>query len=323
MDRAPNQMPAWDQLAAHREHLLLIASRRASSPEAAEDAVQEALARAAARWHLIDPDQLGAWLAVVTMNLCADDHRRRSRERRVLPRLCHTSAPDPADLVSQQLEDAWVVEQVGELPDRQRQMLHAVADEGGVPAAAHRMGVSRQSAESLLKRARATVRARIAVTLGALGLAGWRRGARVGTATGGAAAGMAAVSLGLLATVPGVFGGGTPPDGGRGPGHTLLQPHRVQAAASSTWLGPRAHHLSSATVHPGLGVARDGAATRSDRRQILAPTPDVKVGPVKYHDNGGVYEANKDETPVEAVHRCLEKGVVVSSTYIGCKKPNA
>ena len=323
MDPAPDPIPGWERLAAHREELLLIAARRASSPEAAEDAVQEALARAAARWHLIDPEQLGAWLAVVTMNLCADDHRRRSRERRVLPRLCHTAATDPADLVSQQLEDAWVVAQVGELPDRQRRMLHAVADEGGVPAAAHRMGVSRQSAESLLKRARATVRARIAVTLGALGLAGWRRGARIGPATGGAAAGVAAVSLGLLATVPGVLGGGTSPDGGRTPDHALVEAHRAQAAASTAWLGARAHHHTWATGHQASAADHTGAASESDRREILAPTPDVKVGPVKYHNNGGVYEENQDETPVEAAHRCLEKGVVVSSTYIGCKKPTA
>src|SRR3954452_18137995 len=99
MDPAPEAGPSWDRLAAHRDPLLRIAARRASSPEAAEDAVQEALARAAARWHLIDPDQLGAWLSVVTMNLCADDHRRRSRERRQLPRLHQSAASDPADLV--------------------------------------------------------------------------------------------------------------------------------------------------------------------------------------------------------------------------------
>jgi hypothetical protein len=131
MDPAPDAGPSWDRLAAHRDDLLRIAAGRASSPEAAENAVQEALARAAARWHLLDQDQLGAWLSVVTMNLCADEHRHRSRERRQLHRLHQSAAPDPADLVLDRLEDAWVVAQVAELPDRQRQVVYAVADEGG------------------------------------------------------------------------------------------------------------------------------------------------------------------------------------------------
>ena len=322
MDPAPDRTLAWDQLAAHRKHLLLIASRRASSPEAAEDAVQEALARAAARWHLIDPDQLGAWLAVVTMNLCADEHRRRTRERRILPRLQQLPATDPADAVASRLEDAWVVAQVGELPDRQRAVLHAVADEGGVPAAARRLGVSRQSAESMLKRARATVRARIAVTLGALGLAGWRRSTRVGAATGGAAVSLAAVSLGLLATVPGALGGRTPPDGGRQPAQVHKAP-ALSTASSTMQLKEHLQPIPPTARHHATPVARNTGRAPSDRRELLAPTPDVKVGPVKYHDNGGVYEENQDETAVEAVHRCLDKGVVVSSTYIGCRKPHA
>jgi RNA polymerase sigma factor (sigma-70 family) len=312
MDPAP--VSVWEVLAAHRASLLRIALRRASSPEAAEDAVQEALIRAATHWDVIDAEQLGAWLTVVTMNLCADEHRLRMRERRALPRLFHAPSQDPGDVVTQRLEDEWVVDQVDALPDRQRRVLHTVAAEGGVPAAARRLGVSRQSAESLLKRARANVRARIAITLGALGLGGWRRSHKAGAGAGGAIAGLAAVSLSLVATVPGMFGGSNP--------KSTHQP-RAHATIARSAATPHSTDRSAVRRHPRAVTAPSASAddvllTPNDRRVLMKPH-DYDVGPAHYHD-GGAYLTDRDHTFREEIQNCIDHGVEVSTTYIGCRK---
>jgi hypothetical protein len=255
------------------------------------------------------------------MNLCADDHRRRSRERGQLPRLHQSTASDPADLVVDRLEDAWVVAQVAELPDRQRQVVYAVADEGGVPAAAHRLGVSRQSAESMLKRARAAVRARIAVTLGALGLAGWRRN-KIGAGAGGAAAGLAAVSLGLIVTLPGVLGHSAPPAVNPGRGHAGVdRTHHSMGAAD---LGVVRRTVPTTPISYRAPAA--GAAAASDHApptKVLVPPRDYQVGPAQYHAGGATLE-DRDQTIREEIQGCIDRGVEISPSYIGCRRnPNA
>ncbi|CAM5361097.1 hypothetical protein SVIOM74S_09467 [Streptomyces violarus] len=61
----------WRRMWSHREHLLKVARRRSMSPEDAEDAVHEAMLRAAERPDL-DEERLAAWLTTVTMRLCVD-----------------------------------------------------------------------------------------------------------------------------------------------------------------------------------------------------------------------------------------------------------
>jgi len=54
----------------------------------AADAVDEAMARAFARWQLVrDTDNAEGWVYRVALNWALDRLRRRSRERRLLPRL--------------------------------------------------------------------------------------------------------------------------------------------------------------------------------------------------------------------------------------------
>ena len=72
----------WERMWSHREQLLRVARRRSMSLEDAEDAVHEAMLRAAERPDL-DEERLGAWLTTVTMRLCVDRHRQVNREAEV------------------------------------------------------------------------------------------------------------------------------------------------------------------------------------------------------------------------------------------------
>ena len=72
----------WRRMWSHREHLLKVARRRSMSAEDAEDAVHEAMLRAAERPDL-DEERLVAWLTTVTMRLCVDRYRQMNREAEV------------------------------------------------------------------------------------------------------------------------------------------------------------------------------------------------------------------------------------------------
>src|SRR5258707_6263771 len=72
----------WQRMWSHREQLLRVARRRSMSREDAEDAVHEAMLRAAERPDL-DDERLGAWLTTVTMRLCVDRYRQVNREAEV------------------------------------------------------------------------------------------------------------------------------------------------------------------------------------------------------------------------------------------------
>jgi RNA polymerase sigma-70 factor (ECF subfamily) len=88
----------------------------AGGREDAEDALQEALARAAARWQRLEQPE--AWVRRVALNLITDQHRRtRSRQRaeaRLLPRAV-VQGPEPTVVA--------VVDALRRLPAPQREVL--------------------------------------------------------------------------------------------------------------------------------------------------------------------------------------------------------
>ncbi|MFF8942727.1 sigma-70 family RNA polymerase sigma factor [Streptomyces sp. NPDC014864] len=167
----------WQRMWSHREHLLKVARRRSMSPEDAEDAVHEAMLRAAERPDL-DDERLAAWLTTVTMRLCVDRYRQVNREAEVRssPTL---AAPVPVpveEAVCDRAEAKWVAVRSGELPARQAEALRLRSQDLDVGQVAVRMGLSYRTVESLLARARRTLRASLAGTLGvALFLIGYGR----------------------------------------------------------------------------------------------------------------------------------------------------
>ncbi|WP_369386404.1 sigma-70 family RNA polymerase sigma factor [Streptomyces sp. CG1] len=157
----------WQRMWSHREQLLKVARRRSMSREDAEDAVHEAMLRAAERPDL-DDERLGAWLTTVTMRLCVDRYRQVNREAEVGSRPTLV-APGPVpveEAVCDRAEAKWLAVRSGELPARQAEALRLKSEDLDVGQVAVRMGLSYRTVESLLARARRTLRASLAGTLG-------------------------------------------------------------------------------------------------------------------------------------------------------------
>jgi DNA-directed RNA polymerase specialized sigma24 family protein len=288
--------------------LLSLARRRSPTPEAAEDAVQEALLRAADHWDAIDRARLGAWLNAVTVRICADQHREVAIERRRVARLLRLGeAVDPATAVADRCEDTWLVTQVGELPGRQQQALHVLADEGSVPAAAARLGVSTQAAEALVKRARLAMRRRLAATLAAL--LGYRS-RRIWLRSAAAAGAVSAAAITSIALRP--------------PHHGELVAPVLPRPIATSGVGADDTTLSTASVGGPRQRLVHSPPARS-ARPTPAPTGWVRVspkshasaGPVTASDEGTVVK-KPDESLAKSLGDCLREGVVVNPSYVGC-----
>ncbi|WP_229864161.1 RNA polymerase sigma factor [Streptomyces djakartensis] len=157
----------WQRMWGHREQLLKVARRRSMSQEDAEDAVHEAMLRAAERPDL-DDERLGAWLTTVTMRLCFDRYRQVNREAQVRtsPTLVAPGPVPVEEAVCDRAEAKWLAVRSGELPARQAEALRLKSEDLDVGQVAVRMGLSYRTVESLLARARRTLRASLAGTLG-------------------------------------------------------------------------------------------------------------------------------------------------------------
>jgi RNA polymerase sigma-70 factor (ECF subfamily) len=117
----------------------------------AEDAVQEALTRAAARWaRLREYEVPEAWVRRVAMNLATDGFRRARRRLAVAVRLRPTADPDPPTL-----DGLAVTAALRALPLAQRKavVLHHLLDLP-VDRVAVELGVPVGTAKSRLARAR-------------------------------------------------------------------------------------------------------------------------------------------------------------------------
>ncbi|WP_210586832.1 RNA polymerase sigma factor [Streptomyces sp. GESEQ-35] len=198
MPDIPAEMQAaddrWERMWGHREQLLKVARRRSMSAEDAEDAVHEAMLRAAERPDL-DDERLAAWLTTVTMRLCVDRHRQVNREAevRTSPTLIAPGPVPVEEAVCDRAEAKWLAGRSGELPARQAEALRLKSEDLDVGQVAVRMGLSYRTVESLLARARRTLRNSLAATLGfALFLIGWGRPRPVGKAQAVAVASTAA-----------------------------------------------------------------------------------------------------------------------------------
>ncbi|MGW3140028.1 sigma-70 family RNA polymerase sigma factor [Streptomyces sp. NPDC001139] len=157
----------WRRMWSHREQLLKVARRRSMSQEDAEDAVHEAMLRAAERPDL-DEERLGAWLTTVTMRLCVDRYRQVNREAevRVSPTLIAPGPVPVEEAVCDRAEAKWLAVRSAELPARQAEALWLKSEDLDVGQVAVKMGLSYRTVESLLARARRTLRNSLAATLG-------------------------------------------------------------------------------------------------------------------------------------------------------------
>lgn len=156
----------------HADRAHALAKRYLGSHAEADDVLQEAFWRAwnaMARWRAGEA-AFSTWLYRVVVNLCID-RTRRARIRRWLP---FDNAPEPPDdrLAADDALEASdelraVLGDLAGLPDRQRAAI-LLSAEGDRPNAeiAGILGVSEKAVESLLVRARRTLRLRMAERVG-------------------------------------------------------------------------------------------------------------------------------------------------------------
>lgn len=130
----------------------------------AEDVAQEAMLRLwqmAPRWR--DEAPIGAWLHRVVYNLAIDRVRRRRRSDGLeAAETVVDPAPTPAEHLAREQQAALVEAAIGTLPERQRTAITLVhhLEMGNIEAAAT-MAISVEALESLLARARRSLRAQL------------------------------------------------------------------------------------------------------------------------------------------------------------------
>lgn len=281
----------WQRMWSHREELLRVARRRSMSPEDAEDAVHEAMLRAAERPDL-DDERLAAWLTTVTMRLCVDRHRQVSREAEVhrSPTLVGPGPVPVEEVVCDRAEARWLAVRSGELPARQAEALRLKSEDLDVGQVAHRMGLSYRTVESLLARARRTLRNSLAGTLGLL-LFLWGRGR---PRTGGHAPAVAVASTAVTLAVAGLV---LPyeREGGGERGAVAPRTSVAPAPAPAPRQRPFGEKLAPAPRQAGGPSAT--TAPRGPRpapaRTLPAPVPDLPEltpVPVRVPDLGAVPE---------------------------------
>jgi RNA polymerase sigma factor (sigma-70 family) len=244
------------------------------SPEDAEDAVHEAMLRAVEHPEL-DDERLGAWLTTVTMRLCVDRYRQVNRESEVRsnPRLLSPVPVPVEEAVCDRAEARWLARHSDELPARQAEALWLKSEDLDVGQVAVKMGLSYRTVESLLARARRTLRHSLAATLGlALWLVGHGRprgGNAHAVAVASTAATLAFAGLILLPYVHDRDGPGSSRPAS--PGVSQAADARESALART----------APPTASTPTGPAR--AATDAGRRSggpLLRPLPRVSLPPL-------------------------------------------
>jgi RNA polymerase sigma factor (sigma-70 family) len=253
----------WRRMWSHREHLLKVARRRSMSAEDAEDAVHEAMLRAAERPDL-DEERLAAWLTTVTMRLCVDRYRQVNREAevRTSPTLIAPGPVPVEEAVCDRAEAKWLAVRSGELPARQAEALRLKSEDLDVGQVAVKMGLSYRTVESLLARARRTLRQSLAATLGfALFLIGWGRPRGVGrgqaVAVASTAASLAVAGFVLPYTLDGGGGGG---EGGAAPRTAVASPgaEAVRPGGGGGDRTPQGKGPTAAAAERGAAVSPSG-----------------------------------------------------------------
>ncbi|TGB14154.1 sigma-70 family RNA polymerase sigma factor [Streptomyces sp. MZ04] len=268
----------WQRAWSHREELLRVARRRSMSAEDAEDAVHEAMLRAAERPQL-DDERLGAWLTTVTIRLCVDRYRQVSREAEVRssPRLVAPGQVPVDDAVCDRAEARWLAARSGELPARQAEAIWLKSEDLDVGQVAKKMGLSYRTAESLLARARRTLRTALAATLGlALWLCG--RGPRPGGNVQVVGVAVTAATLAVAGFVlPGITDGERPGPARPAPSVSSGSDGADGADGADDARTPGSGATPSARSRQAPSTTAPGTAPADGSLPVLPSLPDVPL----------------------------------------------
>ncbi|MFF5723742.1 sigma-70 family RNA polymerase sigma factor [[Kitasatospora] papulosa] len=272
----------WELIWSHRDELLEIARSRSSSAEEAEDAVHDAMIRA-----VEDPDvqygRVRSWLRHATVRACADRHRQVTRDRELSVAL--SAAPAESFPVEEgacdRAEARWLADRSAELlPARQVQALRLQAQDLDVGQVARTMGLSYRATESLLARARRSMRNALAATL-AVAAATWtcvRRFPRTGFAqsTGATSAAVTLAVVGaVMPTGPLDRPAGRPPESRSEPPAPRAAPVDRFPAIGVTRTRP---HPASPSPDPhGTDRSREGVSRSVPKKPTRTDEPSVTV----------------------------------------------
>jgi DNA-directed RNA polymerase specialized sigma24 family protein len=130
----------WDLVWPHYDDLIRVARRRTPCAADAEDCVSEAMLRTVLHPGL-DHDRVGAFLTAVTVRVCADLHRDRTRWARVAA--VHSGddrlVPTPEAVVCDRAEAVWLARLLARsLSPAEHAAVRARAAGGAGGAALHR-----------------------------------------------------------------------------------------------------------------------------------------------------------------------------------------
>lgn len=161
---AGDQRALRDLMQRHLSRIVRLAARILGSTGAAEDVAQEAFVRVwkhAGNWE--DPKQAGAkfttWLYRIVLNLCIDEKRkRRFADIDAIPERADET-PDAEENMQRREKSQRVKAALAELPERQRAaFVLCFYEDYSNKDAADMLGISVKAIESLLVRARRTLR---------------------------------------------------------------------------------------------------------------------------------------------------------------------
>jgi RNA polymerase sigma factor (sigma-70 family) len=310
---APSRSDLWSALLAERGRAQRVARARCSSPQDAEDCVQEALARVVAMPD-VDLRRVGPLLSVIVANLAADTHRSRGRALKAEPRLVAAglAQPSPEEEVCDALEARWLWDMRTELPDQDRAVLELRAHGHTAGQAAEALGVTYKAAESAYTRARTRMRAIWRAAAALFGIL-WGRPVRESAPVAVPVA--ASVAVALLA----VLGVVVPADDGQanpGSGRPLVEAGRAEAAVRAV---PQVQ-AARRPVRPAPAPSAARPAPRDPPSPAAAPirlVPQSSAGPA-YVTGVRVGEERPEESVTETVERCLREGVIVTPSHVDC-----
>jgi RNA polymerase sigma-70 factor, ECF subfamily len=153
----------------HLRRSLALAHRVLGNPADAEEVVQDSFLQVwahAASWRG-DGSQFSTWLYRIVMNRCLDYRRRRTFEPLDEAGEVPAPVPDALSLVADRQIAARVDAAIAALPERQKAALSlCYYGDVGCGEAARILNVSMSAMESLLVRARRTVRSRLEAVIG-------------------------------------------------------------------------------------------------------------------------------------------------------------
>lgn len=178
----------------YRPQLLGHARRKLGCPEAAEDAVQEALVRALRAMPRFNGNYLvGPWLHRILSNVCSDEGNRKRREHEKTERFASNdqalNLPSTTEAeLGLEFDDAELMDAVDNLSEQYREALMLrFVEELSYEEVAAKAGVSEENARARVSRARNAVRAALklaaATPVALIGLL--RRGERAASAVAG------------------------------------------------------------------------------------------------------------------------------------------